>query len=149
MSRSMMTQFFGDTLCLKRPSFICSFHFTKRRVWLSILFIITCSLSLLSLFLSLSLTLSFSLSLSFSFFLSLSFSFSLSLTLSFFLSLSFSIFLSLSFSLSLSLSFSLSISLSLKVSYLMQIHGFFRSEFLRKPLFLDVRDVLNVLLQSN
>ena len=38
--------FFTCCLCLKRPSLICSFHFTKRCVSISILFVICCSLSL-------------------------------------------------------------------------------------------------------
>ena len=73
MSRSILSHFFGDALSLKRPSLICSFHFTK---W----YVVALSLFLFP-FLSLPLSLSFSLflSLSFSPFLFLSLSRSLSL----------------------------------------------------------------------
>ena len=97
--------------CQKRPNLICWFHFTKRCLSISILFIIRCSLSL-SLF-SLSLFLSFSLSLFLSFSLSLFLSFSLSLLFSFSLSL-FLYLIFISLSLSLYLSFSLSFSLQMR-----------------------------------
>ena len=56
------TDAFSYCFCLKRPSLICLFHFTKRYVSISNLFIICCSLSLsftlsVSLYLYLSLNL--------------------------------------------------------------------------------------------
>ena len=46
ISLAVLSNFFAASLVLKRPSLICSFHFTKRCVLISILFIICCSLSL-------------------------------------------------------------------------------------------------------
>ena len=121
-----MSHFFC-CFCLKRPSLICLFHFTKRWISISILFFICCCCSLsLSLFPSLSVSISFSY---FSLFSSL-------FPLSLFLSMSLLIFtidnmqpvynipkLSL---LSRSLFFSLSLSLAHFLPlllHLMQIYG--------------------------
>ena len=71
---------FSCCFCLKSPSLICFFHFTKRSVLITSSFIICCSHSL-SLSHSLTLSLSLFLSLSLSLFLSIFLSLSLSLSL--------------------------------------------------------------------